>query len=376
MQAGPRQPPTDMQRSRRRLLAAPAAAALLAGPAVAANQRFRLTFQTAWPAKDIFQEFANDFARRVADMSSNRLRIDMLPAGAVAKAFELLDAVGKGILDGAHSSLAYSSARSPALALWGSGPAFGMDPNMVLAWHHYGGGRELLAELYDELDLPVVSFVYGPMPTQPLGWFRRPIFEPNDLVNMRIRTVGLSVDLLTEMGAIAVSIPAADIAAALERGTIDAAEFNNASSDRILGLSAVAKVCMLRSFHQSAENFEVLFNRAVFERLPDEIRAIVQYAAEAASAEMSWKAIDRYSADYLHMRLRQGVQFEWTPDEVLQAQLQAWDRVAARLEERHPAFARVQVSMRRFAERATEWREATIVDHKMAWEHSFLLRGN
>jgi TRAP-type mannitol/chloroaromatic compound transport system substrate-binding protein len=358
-------------RPRRHLLAAPVAAALLASPAVASGNVFRLTFQSAWPAKDIFHEFAHDFARKIADMSSQRLRIDMLPAGAVVRAFDLLDAVGGGLLDGAHGSLAYSATRSPALGLWGCGPAFGMDPNMLLAWHAYGGGRELLAEIYRELDIPVVSFVYGPMPTQPLGWFKKPITRPQDLVNLRMRTVGLAVDLFAEMGGDVLSVPAGEIVAAFERGTIDAAEFNNASSDRILGLPSVAKVCMLKSFHQSAENFEVLVNQAVFDGLPAEIRAIVQYAAEAASAEMSWKAIDRYTSDYIDMRLRQGVRFEPTPDSVLTAQLEAWDRVAERMANRHPAFARVQASMRTFAARAGGWRDATIVDHRMAWDHSF-----
>ncbi|MGE0798076.1 MAG: TRAP transporter substrate-binding protein [Lautropia sp.] len=331
----------------------------------------RLRFQSAWPAKDIFHAFANDFARAVGDMSSGALRIDMLPAGAVVKPFEVLDAVSQGRLDGGHGSLAYGYDKHPALALWGSGPAFGMDPNMLLAWHVYGGGRALLAEIYGALGLDVRSFVYGPMPAQPLGWFRKPITRPEDLRGLRYRTVGLSIDLLTEMGATVRSLPAAEIVPALERGRLDAAEFNNPTSDRILGLASVAKVCMLGSFHQSAENFEVLFNRRVFDALPAELRAIIEYAVQAASADMSWKAIDRYSADYQQLRSRHGVRFEKTPDSVLQAQLTAWDRVVERKSREHPFFRRVLDSMRTFAERAGRWREDTIVDHRMAWLHSF-----
>jgi TRAP-type mannitol/chloroaromatic compound transport system substrate-binding protein len=346
---------------------------LIAAPATAPAGRpeYRLRFQSTWPAKDIFHEFANDFTRKVNDMSSGRLRIDMLPAGAIVKPFNVLDAVDSGVLDGAHGSLAYGASKNSAMALWGSGPALGMSPNMVLAWHTYGGGRELLQEIYRSLNLEVESFVYGPMPTQPLGWFKAPITAPEDLRGLRFRTVGLSIDMFTEMGAIVHALPAAEIAAAMDRGLLDAAEFNNPTSDRILGLTDVAKVCMLRSFHQSAENFEVLFNRRVFEQLTPDLKAIVGYAVQAASADMSWKAIDRYSSDYQHMTRRQGVRFERTPDSVLQAQLDAWDVVTERKSRLNPMFRRVQESMRAFAERATNWHVATNVDHQMAWDHFF-----
>ena len=359
-------------RSRRKFLVGTAAAAATLGtPALASNPVHRLQFQSVWPAKDIFHEFANDFARKVNDMSSGNLRIDMLPAGAIVKPFDVLDAVNGGVLDGAHGSLAYWYAKNSAMALWGSGPALGMDPNMVLAWHAYGGGRELLQEIYRSLNLDVESFVYGPMPTQPLGWFKSPITRPEDLRGLRFRTVGLSIDMFTEMGAIVHALPAAEIAAAMDRGLLDAAEFNNPTSDRILGLTDVAKVCMLRSFHQSAENFEVLFNSRVLRVLSDELKAIIGYAVQAASADMSWKAIDRYSSDYQQMGVRQGVRFEKTPDSVLQAQLDAWDIVTEKKSRENPMFRRVQESMRTFAERATRWQIDTVVDHKIAWEHFF-----
>ena len=357
---------------RRHLLTGTAAAAAVLGtPAAAFAPKHRLRFQSIWPAKDIFHEFANDFARKVNDMSSGVLRIDMLPAGAIVKPFDVLDAVAKGVLDGSHGSLAYWYVKNSAMALWGSGPAFGMDPNMVLAWHAYGGGKALLEEIYASLNLHVVSFVYGPMPTQPLGWFKTPITRPEDLRGLRYRTVGLSIDLFAAMGAVVHPLPAAEIAAAMERGLLDAAEFNNTTSDRILGLSSAAKVCMLQSFHQSAENFEVLFNGKSFEALPAEVRAIVGYAAEAASADMSWKAIDRYSSDYRQMQMRQGVRFEKTPDTVLAAQLDAWDKVSAKKSRENPMFRRVQDSMRAFAERAAGWQNDTLVDYRIAWDHFF-----
>src|ERR687889_544803 len=171
--------------SRRKFLttgaAAVAGAAALAAPHIAnAQTPTTFRFQSTWPSKDIFHEFALDFAKKVNDMTGGDLRIEVLPAGAVVPAFGLLDAVSKGALDGGHGVLVYHYGKQNALALWGSGPGFGMDANMLLSWHKYGGGKDLLNKLYASIGANVVSFPYGPMPTQPLGWDKRPITNVDD----------------------------------------------------------------------------------------------------------------------------------------------------------------------------------------------------
>ena len=283
-------------------------------------------WQSTWPAKDIFHEYANDFAKKVNGMSGGRLKIDVLPAGAVVKAFDLIDAVSKGTLDGGHGVLSYWYGKNSAMALWGSGPSFGMDANMLLAWHEYGGGKALLEEIYKSLNLNVVSYLYGPMPTQPLGWFKKPITKVEDFKGLKYRTVGLSIDIFTAMGAAVNALPGGEIVSAMDRGLLDAAEFNNATSDKLLGFPDVSKVCMLQSFHQSAEQFEILFNRTKFNSLPADLKSIVNAAVQASSADMSWKAIDRYSQDYIELQ-KGGVKFYQTPDAILQAQLKAWDNI-------------------------------------------------
>ena len=155
-------------------------------------------WQSTWPTKDIFHEYALDYARKVNEMSGGRLKIEVLPAGAVVKAFDLLDGVNKGTLDGGHGVVVYHYGKNTALALWGSGPAFGMDANMVLAWHMYGGGKELLEEIYKAINMDVVSILYGPMPTQPLGWFKKPVSKLEDMKGLKYRTVGLSIDIFTQ----------------------------------------------------------------------------------------------------------------------------------------------------------------------------------
>ncbi|MDP3872359.1 MAG: TRAP transporter substrate-binding protein [Pseudomonadota bacterium] len=353
-----------------------AGTAAVAFPGISVAQSpISLRFQSTWPAKDIFHEFAQDYAKRVNDMSGGRLKIDVLPAGSVVKAFDLLDAVNKGTLDGGHGVIAYWYGKNSALALWGSGPAFGMDANMVLAWHEFGGGKALLEEIYKSLNMDVVSYMYGPMPTQPLGWFKKPVSKAEDMKGLKFRTVGLSIDVFTDMGVSVNALPGGEIVPAMDRGLLDAAEFNNASSDQVLGFPDVSKVCMLQSFHQASEQFEILFNKKRLDALAPDLRAIIASAVPAASAEMSWKAIDRYSTAYMEMRDKQGVKFYKTPDPILKAQLAAWDKVTDKKASENPLFAKVLESQRTFAKRAAAWQNDTTVNFRMAYDHFFSKKG-
>ena len=360
--------------ARRKFLAGTAVAggaAITGFPMIATAQTVSLRFQSTWPAKDIFHEYANDFAKKVNEMASGKLKIEVLPAGSVVKAFDLLDAVSKGTLDGGHGVVAYWYGKQQALALWGSGPAWGMDANMVLAWHNYGGGKQLLDDIYKGLNLDVQSFIYAPMPTQPFGWFKKPVTKVEDLKGVKFRTVGLAVDIYNDMGAAVNPLPGGEIVSALDRGLLDAAEFNNASSDRLLGFPDVAKNCMLQSFHQASESFEILFNKTKYNTLAPELKSIIDYAVQASSADMSWKAIDRYSTDYAEMKDKQGVKFFKTPNAILQAQLNSWDKITAKKEAENPTFKKVNDSMKAFAERACSWQNDTLVDYKMAYNHFF-----
>ncbi len=356
--------------TRRYFLGAAAAAAVAAPTVVKAQGPTTMRWQSTWPAKDIFHEYAQDFAKKVNDMAGSRLKIEVLPAGSVVPAFQLLDAVAKGTLDGGHGVVAYWYGKNSALALWGSGPGYGMDANMVLAWHNYGGGKALIEEIYKGLNLDVVSYLYGPMPTQPLGWFKKPVAKVEDMKGLKFRTVGLAVDVFTDMGTAVNPLPGGEIVPALDRGLLDAAEFNNASSDRVLGFPDVAKNCMLQSFHQSGEQFEILFNGAKYKALPAELKAIIDYAVQAASADMSWKAIERNSQDYIELK-KAGIKFYKTPDAVLRAQLASWDKTVAKKSAENPMFKKVLDSQRAFAERAGQWQNDYTVDFKMAYNHYF-----
>jgi TRAP-type mannitol/chloroaromatic compound transport system substrate-binding protein len=347
------------------------AAAVTAPSVVKAQGPISMRWQSTWPSKDIFHEYALDFGKRVNDMTGGDLKIEVLPAGAVVPAFQLLDAVSKGVLDGGHGVLVYHYGKQQALALWGSGPGYGMDANMLLAWHKYGGGKELLNEIFTSIGANVVSFPYGPMPTQPLGWYKKPITKVDDFKGLKFRTVGISIDVFTGMGAAVNALPGGEIVAAMDRGLIEAAEFNNATSDRVLGFADVSKICMLQSYHQNAEQFEISFNKTKFDGLPAKLRAQIETAVEASSQDMSWKAVDRYSKDYIELQTKDNVKFYKTPDAILKRQLEIFDEVAKKKAGENAIFKKIVESQVAFAKRAVQWEQDTVVNRKMAFDHYF-----
>lgn len=351
--------------------AAAAGAATLAMPNVSRAQEATVwKFQSTWPAKDIFHEYAADFVARVNEMGGGRLKLELLSAGAVAKALEVQDAVIAGTLDGGHGVCAYWYGKHKAYSLFGTPPAWGWRANQMIGWMKYGGGQALYDELVQQvLGLDLVGFLTGPMPTQPLGWFKNEITDAAQLKNLKYRTVGLSADLFKEMGAAVTIMGGGEIVPAMDRGLLDAAEFNNPSSDKLLGFPDVSKHYMLQSYHQSAECFEIIFNKTKFDALAPELQAVVRYAAESANTDMSWKAMERYSKDLVAIK-EAGVQVHRTPDSVLQAQLAAWDKVIA-AQSAEPFFAKVVESQKAWAKRVVGTQFELEVDQKMAYDHFF-----
>jgi len=363
--------------SRRNFLVGAATAtggAVIAGfPMVAVAQSpVSFRFQGAWSPKDIFHEYALDYARKVNDMSGGRIRIEVLAAGAVVKPRDLLEAVDKGVLDGCHAVPAFWAGKDAAFSLFGSGPALGMDANLILSWLEYGGGKSLYDELYARvLHLNVTGFLYGPMPAQPLGWFRKPLVAAAQLKGLRMHARGMPAQLFRQMGAAIQDLPDDEIVPAARGGRLDAVAFNNATSDRQLGLAEVFPVCMLRSHHQPAQVFEILFNKKRFDSLAADLRGIVRHAAQAASADLSWKAAHRYSTDYAELRNKPGTRFLKTPPEVLRGQLKAWNALVARGFLDNPFFEQVFKSQQAWARRTVGWALDTIVDPRIAYDHWF-----
>ena len=364
------------QPARRRFLSSAAAsiagAAAMTAPMVSVAQSpIVFKMQGAWGAKDIFNEMAMEYVTRVNEMSGGRLRIDYLVAGAVVKPFEVMDATSKGVLDASHGVPVYWYGKSKVASLFGSGPINGMDAHQTLAWIYRGGGLALYNELLPKIGLDVVGFFAMPMPTQPLGWFKKPITSTAGLKGLKYRTVGLAADLFQTMGAKVTQLPGGEIIPALEKGVIDAFEFNNPTSDMRFGAQDVIKNYMLGSFHQATEFFEIAFNKAKWNTLPKDLQAILQYAAEAASSSNYWTGIDNYSRDLQELINKHKVNVLRTPKAVMAEQLKAWDVLTDKLSKEDPFFAKVVESQRAFAKRSAYYVFMNEADYKMGYEHVF-----
>jgi len=347
-----------------------ATVATMGFPMVSRAQTTILKMQGAWGAKDIFNDYATDYVKRVNEMAGGRLKIQYLISGAVVKAFQVQDAVHKGVLDGGHQVTVYWYGKSKAASLFGSGPVFGQNAHMGLAWMHYGGGLDLYNELMANLGINTVGFFAMPMPTQPLGWFKEPITDVKQLDGLKYRTVGLAADVMQAMGVKVTQLPGGEIVPALERGVIEAFEFNNPTSDKSFGAQDVSKVYMLGSYHQAAEYFEIIFNKDKFNALPDEHKAILRYGAEAASSANYWRGLDQYSKDLQWLKNEAGVKVYRTPQSVMEAELAAWDTVMKDLMT-DPFFAKVANSQKDFSRRVAYYDLLNSADYKLAYEHTF-----
>ena len=353
-------------------IAGGAAAATLAAPAVVTAQSpIVLRMQTSWPAGDIWMDFARQYVERVERMSAGRIKIDLLPAGAVVAAFQVLDASSDGVLDAAHTVPVYWYGKNKAASLFGTGPVFGGNAGTMLAWFHAGGGKELYRELtQDIMGLNTVGFYGFPMPAQPFGWFKEPVTKVADLQGFKYRTVGLAADLMQKLGMSVAQLPGGEIVPAMEKGVIDAFEFNNPSSDSRFGAQDVAKNYFLSSYHQASESFEFLFNKDVFDDLDDDLQGILEYAVEAASTANTAIALDNYSADLVKLQDVHGVTVHRTSKEILDAELVAWDELIVELEE-DPYMERVLDSQRDWVDRVVFYELMNAPDLALAYNHYF-----
>ena len=361
--------------SRRSLLkggavAAGAAAGSLAAPAVLAQEQIVLKMQAAWGG-GAFLDDAKNYVARVNAMAGKDLKIDLLSVNSVVKTSQMQDAVHRGVLDAAHYVTAYWYSKSPVASLFGTGPCYGWSAQEMLGWIHFGGGKELFNELMGSLGLNVVSFFNSPMPAQPLGWFKEEIKDASQMKGLKYRTVGLAADVLNEMGMSVVQLPGGEIQPAMKSGLIDAAEFNNPTSDSDFGMQDVSKHYHLASFHQSQECFEVTFNKEKFESLPKELQAILEYASEAENSNFYWYSTLRYADDLIKLKEQHGVNVYRTPDSVMAEQLKAWDIVIDRISAQDEFFAKVVASQKAYAKKVMDYLQLNQPDYSGAYKHYF-----
>jgi len=360
--------------SRRKFFKAAAAtgavtAATLAMPSIA-KAATTLKVQAAWGG-GIFLENAQAYVKRVNDMAGGSLKIDLLPVNSVVKTSQMQDAVHRGVLDGAHYVPAYWYSKSPAASLFGTGPCWGWSAQELLGWIQYGGGMQLFNKLMGSLGLNLVSFFNSPMPAQPLGWFKEQIKKSSQMKGLKYRTVGLAADVLGEMGMSVVQLPGGEIQPAMKSGLIDAAEFNNPTSDSDFGMQDVSKHYHLASFHQSQEAFEITFNKKKFDGLAPELQKILEYASEAENSNFFWHNTLRYADDLVKLKNKLGVNVYRTPDGVMQDQLKAWDVITDKFSKKDAFFKEVVDSQKVYAKKVMAYLLLNQPDYGMAYKHHF-----
>lgn len=366
---------TDKVASRRKFLkagatAAAGGAAMVAMPNIATAAPTVLKVQAAWGG-GIFLENAKSYVQRVNEMAGKDLQIDLLSVDSVVKTSQMQDAVHRGVLDGAHYVPAYWYSKSKVASLFGTGPCFGWSAQELLGWINHGGGMPLFDELMGSLGLDLVSFFNSAMPAQPLGWFKEEIKDSSQMKGLKYRTVGLAADVLLEMGMSVVQLPGGEIQPAMKSGLLDAAEFNNPTSDKDFGMQDVSKFYHLASYHQSQECFEITFNKKKFDSLSKEHQAILRYASEAESSNFYWNNTLRYADDLISLQKDSGVKVFRTPDSVMAEQLKAWDIVVDRISAEDPFFVKVIESQKAYAKKVMGFLLLNSPDYGLAYKHYF-----
>jgi TRAP-type mannitol/chloroaromatic compound transport system substrate-binding protein len=346
-------------------------AATVAMPNVSRAQTAVLKMQGSWGAGDIINDYAKQYVEIVNDMGGGRLKIDYLNAGSVVKPFEVQDAVHKGVLDGGHLVPAYWYGKNRAASLFGTGPCWGWNAHQFLAWVNNGPGKKMYEDLTQKvLKLNIVGWFLMPMPTQPLGWFKKEPKSPADLRNLKYRTVGLATNVMQAMGCKVTQLPGGEIIPAMEKGVIEAFEYNNPTSDRRFGAADVAKIYMLSSYHQASECLEIEFNKTKFDSLAKEQQAILAHAVEAASSTNLWTAYAHYPEDLQALIHKDKVTVHRTPESILKAQLAAWDKVVAQYS-KEEQFKKIIDSQKAWAKNVAYYELLNAHDTKLAYDHYY-----
>jgi TRAP-type mannitol/chloroaromatic compound transport system substrate-binding protein len=320
-----------------------------------------LKIQAVWSEDSVLHEFAMDYVNIVNTIGAGRVRLEMLPRGAVvSRGGDLYGAVASGALDAAHGVASNQYGKDKAYALFTTPPSFGWNSTQMLGWMRHGGGQALYDELVQTVHGHNISgYLVGPMPTQPLGWFKKPIHSPEDLKGLRFRTGGLSADVCRVMGMEPVLIPGNETAEALASGRVDAAEYLNPTIDRQVGLAKAAPLYIVQGYHQVCECFEIIFNKSRLDALGDEVKRILEIAGDAASSSMAYKQMVYYPRDLEQLKVVDNITVMQAPESVLDAQLAAWAIVIEDLSA-DPFFKRVIDSQRAWTK--------TVVGFDLVWD--------
>lgn len=327
---------------------------LLTSSAFAQPPPVRMRLQAAVPAASIYFELLKKFGDRIDKMSAGRIKIEVLPDGAVVPSFEIFDAVDKGVVEAGFAWTHFWSGKHPAAGLFSNpmaGAGVGLDQLSHVAWLFEGGGYDLYRKLYsDVLKVNIEPLMIMPMGPDPLGWFKKPIKDVADFRKLKYRAPpGIAGEIFKEMGIPAVAMPGGEIVAAAQRGVIDAAEWIGPADDMLLGLHTVWKYYYLQGLHQSTDVGEVIINKSFWSKLPPDVQEIIRTAAMASMTETYTYNVYRNAVAVKKLREEHKVQILDTPRDFFPEFLDATKVVLDRHAAKDPFFKQVLDSQRDFA---------------------------
>lgn len=348
--------------------AGPAPAAPPAAAPAPQQQVFSLKMQSSWPATLTLHEQAVWFAQEVEKLTGGRVKIEMLPAGAIVGAFEVADATSKGVIDGAHTWPGYWAGKHPAGNALSHGTQFGMDYIDFYGWYWEGGGWELLNEYYQQvLKLNVVSFPILTAGPQALGWFPREIKSMDDLKGLRFRIPGVGSEIMQKAGASVVTLPGGEIIPALERKVLDGAEWVGCVEDQRLGFQNILKLHYSPGVHEIVTVGDVIINKDTWNKMSPDIQEIIKVAAQHLYFRW-WVRYHKQNAEACQALLKQGVRINRTPPEVYEQLLKIWDDITEAQAAKDPFYRKVIDSQKQYA--------SLVVPYRLSYWPSYDLVGN
>ena len=333
-------------------LAGLAATAMLATSTAVAEVKIRV--QTAVTAKADEAVILNEFAEDVSALTNGTLEIELLPAGAVVGIPDIIDAVDSGLVDGGFAWTHYWSGKHPAAMLFGSpvaGAGVGIDNIAFISWFLYGGGKELYDRLWQEMGVNVKGFMLQPVGPEALGWFKEPINSMDDFRKYRFRTPpGIPGQTYKDIGVASVAMGGGDILPALEKGTIDAAEWCCPKPDSVFGFQKVLKHYYLQGLHQVVVNADIYINGDVYESLTDHQKKAIEVAANASLTKAVAYRIYENGKALKDLTENHGVQLHDTPTDYFSAYMNAAKASLEKNAAGNAFFKEVWDSQRAFAE--------------------------
>ena len=322
-------------------------------PAVHAQAAVRWRLASSFPKSlDTIYGGAEVFAKAVKDMSGGKFEISVHAGGELMPPFGVVDGVQNGTVDMCHTVPYYFYGKNPAFAL-GSAVPFGLNARQMTSWMMHGNGRKLMNEFYAGYGM--VSFHGGNTGTQMGGWFRKEVKTIADFKGLKRRLGGgLIGDVMTKLGAVPQSIPGGEIYQALEKGTIDAAEWVGPYDDQKLGFNKVAPYYYYPGWWEGGPEVDFFVNQKALAALSPENRAIVEAAASHAHTDMLAK-YDARNPGALKQLVAAKTKVLPFSQGILDASFKASMEVFAENDAKSPEWKKIYADMRSFQRDAVLW---------------------